>query len=54
MQNVMITGTGKAVGLGYNLVQEGDDIRTAMRVADERMYTGKKEYYEKYPDRRYR
>lgn len=40
--------------VGYSVVNEGDDIRTAMRVADEKMYINKKEYYDTYPERQYR
>ena len=40
--------------VGTYTVHEGEDIRTAMRIADERMYADKKEYYEKYPERKYR
>jgi len=40
--------------VGSCIVDEGDDIRTAMRLADERMYANKNEYYEKNPERRYR
>ncbi len=32
----------------------GDDIRTAMSKADERMYINKKEYYNAHPERKYR
>ena len=31
-----------------------EDIRTAMRIADERMYHDKKEFYDKHPERKYR
>ncbi|MBQ5311620.1 MAG: diguanylate cyclase [Oscillospiraceae bacterium] len=41
-----------AVG-GY-YVDNGGDIRYAMRVADERMYADKERYYAKFPDRRRR
>jgi len=40
--------------VGTYIVREGEDIRTAMRVADERMYGSKKEYYENHPERKYR
>jgi len=40
--------------VGYYFVSDGEDIRTAMRVADERMYINKKEYYEQFPERKYR
>ncbi len=39
---------------GYYIAEKGEDIRTAMRIADERMYINKKEYYERYPERKYR
>lgn len=43
-----------SLAVGCNYVTSGCDIRTAMRVADENMYTDKKEYYERHPksDRR--
>lgn len=40
--------------VGTFIVDECDDIRTAMRVADERMYKDKEAYYKKYPERKYR
>jgi diguanylate cyclase (GGDEF)-like protein len=41
-----------AVGVCY---VDGDmDILNAMRIADERMYDDKKEYYRRYPERKYR
>ena len=39
---------------GYHCVSDGEDIRSAMRIADERMYINKKEYYEKHPELKYR
>ncbi len=42
------------VSIGTYVVREGEDIRTAMRIADERMYADKKAYYEKNPDKKYR
>ena len=42
------------LSVGAFVVREGEDIRTAMRIADEKMYTDKKAYYEKYPERKYR
>lgn len=39
---------------GYCIVQNGEDIRTAMRIADENMYINKNEYYEKHPELKYR
>ena len=43
-----------SLAVGCNYVTSGCDIRTAMRVADENMYTDKKEYYKSHPksDRR--
>lgn len=40
--------------VGYCFVGEGDDIRTAMKIADEMMYADKKEYYDKHPELKYR
>ena len=40
--------------VGTYIVQDGDDIRKAMRKADERMYINKKEYYSAHPERKYR
>ena len=40
--------------VGSYIVRDGEDIRKAMHVADERMYLCKKAYYEKYPERKYR
>ncbi len=42
------------LSVGTYIVQEGEDIRTAMHIADERMYETKKEYYEAHPERKYR
>ena len=42
------------VSIGTYVVHEGEDIRNAMRIADERMYADKKTYYEKNPDKKYR
>ena len=43
-----------SLAVGCHYVSSGCDIRTAMRMADENMYTYKKEYYRKHPknDRR--
>ena len=41
-----------SVGSFYN--SSGSDIRDAMRIADEAMYKDKEEYYQKYPERKYR
>ena len=43
-----------SLSVGTYVVREGEDIRNAMRIADERMYNDKKEYYDKHPERRYR
>ena len=40
--------------VGYCYVSEGDDIRTAMRIADEMMYADKKDYYDQHPELKYR
>ncbi len=40
--------------VGTCMVSDGKDIRTAMRLADERMYADKNEYYEQHPERKYR
>ena len=40
--------------IGTHVVHDGEDIRQAMRLADEGMYADKKEYYSTHPDRRYR
>ena len=40
--------------VGTCIVNEGEDIRNAMRLADERMYVDKNEYYERHPERKYR
>lgn len=42
------------VSIGTFVVHEGDDIRTAMRKADERMYADKNAYYDKHPELKYR
>ena len=41
-----------AIGAGF--MKEGDDIRAAMRAADENMYANKDEYYARNPERKYR
>ena len=43
-----------SLSVGTYVVHEGEDIRNAMRAADERMYNDKKEYYDKHPEKRYR
>ena len=40
--------------VGAYIVKEGEDIRTAMRLADERMYLDKEAYYAAHPERKYR
>jgi diguanylate cyclase (GGDEF)-like protein len=40
--------------VGTCTVNKGDDIRSAMHIADERMYADKNAYYEQHPDRKYR
>ena len=40
--------------VGSYIVGNGEDIRKAMRIADERMYIDKKNYYEEHPERKYR
>ncbi len=40
--------------IGAYFEEKNADIRYCMRRADELMYEDKKNYYEKYPDRRYR
>ena len=42
------------LSVGTYIVREGEDIRTAMHVADEEMYKSKNEYYKKHPERKYR
>lgn len=40
--------------VGYAFVNGGDDIRDAMRLADERMYSSKNACYAAHPERKYR
>ena len=40
--------------VGTCIVKEGDDIRSVMHIADERMYADKNEYYKNHPERKYR
>ena len=40
--------------VGTSEVTGDEDVRDAMRIADEKMYLDKKAYYEKYPERKYR
>jgi diguanylate cyclase (GGDEF)-like protein len=39
---------------GYCFVNNGEDIRQALRTADERMYSDKLRYYEQHPENKYR
>lgn len=39
---------------GYCFVGCGEDIRKALRIADERMYSDKLRYYEEHPEKKYR
>ena len=43
-----------SISVGTYVMHEGEDIRTAMRIADERMYADKKAYYDRNPDKKYR
>ena len=43
-----------SLSVGTHIVREGEDIRDAMRIADERMYADKKAFYENHPERKYR
>ena len=43
-----------SLSVGTYIVREGEDIRDAMRIADERMYSDKKAYYENHPEKKYR
>ncbi len=47
-------GDGVSFALGMFMVKPGEDIRSAMRQADERMYRNKNLYYAKFPERKYR
>ena len=40
--------------VGSYILHEDDDILAAMRIADDRMYLNKKEYYVAHPERKYR
>ena len=40
--------------VGTYIVHDGGDVRDAMRIADEQMYMDKQDYYDMYPERRYR
>lgn len=40
--------------VGYQFVNSNEDIRTAMRLADEQMYADKKDYYAQHPELKYR
>ncbi len=41
---------GVSFSLGGCVVENSRDVRTALRIADERMYQDKKEYYDSHPD----
>ena len=43
-----------SISVGTYVMHEGEDIRTAMRIADERMYADKKAYYDRNLDKKYR
>lgn len=45
---------GLAFSTGVHVIRGTEDIRAAMRAADEEMYADKKAYYERHPDRRSR
>ena len=45
---------GLHFALGTAVLSDGDDIRTAMHLADERMYADKSEYYARHPESKYR
>ena len=40
--------------IGTHVALKGEDIRTVMRFADEKMYDDKKHYYQKHPEMKYR
>jgi diguanylate cyclase (GGDEF)-like protein len=40
--------------VGYYFVSNGEDIRMAMKNADEKMYINKKEFYNMHPEMKYR
>lgn len=40
--------------VGVHIVHEKEDIRAAMRAADQEMYTDKEKYYEEHPEKKYR
>lgn len=40
--------------VGYYFVSDGEDIRVAMKNADEKMYINKKEFYTTHPELKYR
>ncbi len=45
---------GLAFAIGIHIVHEAEDIRVAMRLADQEMYAEKRNYYITHPDRRSR
>lgn len=46
--------SGVSLAVGMFMAHSGEDIHTAMRLADESMYKNKKEFYEVHPDKKYR
>ena len=48
------TADDVSLSIGMHMVNPGDDIRMAMRLADEKMYKNKNDYYVKNPDKKYR
>ena len=40
--------------IGNYYVKDDEDVRSAMRRADERMYMDKEEYYKNHPNEKYR
>lgn len=45
---------GLVFAIGSHIVHDTEDIRTAMRAADQEMYAEKREYYAKHPDQKSR
>ena len=45
---------GLAFAIGIHVVHGAEDIRVAMRLADQEMYAEKRDYYASHPDRRFR
>lgn len=48
------TAEDVSLSIGMHMVNPRDDIRMAMRLADEKMYKNKNDYYIKNPDKKYR